>query len=596
ARGTTPGRLAQRLAGDLDTILAKALKKSPADRYLSVAAFEDDLRRFLRHQPIAARPDTVRYRAARFVRRHRTPVALAAMAVLALVGGLVGTITQAQRATAQAVRADREAAEARAQRDFARRQLVRAEAINDLNAFLIADAAPLGATFTALGLLDRAERIVAKQGDDADGTRTEALLSIGRMYGNIGETAKGNAVLQQAYDAARAQADPALRARAACELGHGIVKTGDLARARALVAEGLAAIPADAQFGLTRTQCHLAAAGTESWADDGAKAVAHVLEARTAAEAAGVMSPLLSLRIAMDQAEAMRMARRDGEANAAFADAYARLVSLGREDTERAGTLLNNWALALSVLGRPLEAERMLRRSIAISVSEGSDARVDPISWSNLSRTVFDLGRFQEAGALAERAMRQARTRGDTVVADQAQLMAARANIAAGHHTRAAALLDDVEARFRAVFPPTHAAFTAVATDRVRAALERGDLTRATELADRAVTFMRSDVRLAFSLPLALRLRASVHLRAGRYAEALSDLEQVVPRARQQVPPGMLSASLGGVYAALGEALAGLGRRDEARAALDEALRHLEDAAGPTHPLAVKARVLRARL
>ncbi len=596
ARSTTPGRLAQRLAGDLDTILAKALKKSPADRYVSVAAFEDDLRRFLRHQPIAARPDTVRYRAARFVRRHRAPVALAALAVLALVGGLVGTVTQARRATAQAERADQEAAEARAQRDFARRQLARAEAINDLNAFLIADAAPLGATFTARGLLDRAERIVNKQGDDADGTRTEALLSIGRMYGNIGETAKGNAVLLQAYEAARGQADPALRARAACELGHGIVKTGDLARARALVAEGLGAIPAAAQFGLTRTQCLLAAAGTERWADEGAKAVAHVLEARTAAEAAGVMSPLLSLRIAMDQAEAMRMANRDVEANAAFADAYARLVSLGREDTERAGTLLNNWGLQLSRLGRPRDAEQMLRRSIAISLSGGSDARVDPVSWSNLARAVYDLGRYDDAVALAERAMRQARARGDTVVANQAQLMAARANAAAGHHARAAALLDDVEARFRALFPPTHTAFTAVATDRVRAALERGDLERATMLADRAMDFMRSDPRLAPSLPLALRLRAAVHLRTGRYAAALADLEQVLALARATVPDDVLSADLGAAYLALGEALAGLGRRDEARTALDDALRHLEDAGGPTHPGTVKARALRARL
>ena len=68
--GTTPARLRRALRGDLDTIVAKALKKSPAERYASVTALADDLRRFLRHEPIGARPDTLRYRAARFVRRH----------------------------------------------------------------------------------------------------------------------------------------------------------------------------------------------------------------------------------------------------------------------------------------------------------------------------------------------------------------------------------------------------------------------------------------------------------------------------------------------------------------------------------------------
>jgi len=68
--GTTPARLRRMLRGDLDTIVAKALKKNAAERYPSVTALADDLRRYLRHQPIAARPDTLRSRAGRFLRRH----------------------------------------------------------------------------------------------------------------------------------------------------------------------------------------------------------------------------------------------------------------------------------------------------------------------------------------------------------------------------------------------------------------------------------------------------------------------------------------------------------------------------------------------
>src|SRR4029077_17014689 len=56
-RDTTPERLCRLLAGDLDTIIAKALKKERTERYASVTAFADDLRHYLRSEPIGARPD-----------------------------------------------------------------------------------------------------------------------------------------------------------------------------------------------------------------------------------------------------------------------------------------------------------------------------------------------------------------------------------------------------------------------------------------------------------------------------------------------------------------------------------------------------------
>ncbi len=66
----TAAKLRSSLRGDLDTILSKALKKNPAERYSSVPAFADDLERYLKQQPIHARPDSLSYRAAKFVRRN----------------------------------------------------------------------------------------------------------------------------------------------------------------------------------------------------------------------------------------------------------------------------------------------------------------------------------------------------------------------------------------------------------------------------------------------------------------------------------------------------------------------------------------------
>ena len=71
-RSATVEKLRRVLRGDLDTILAKALKKDPRERYASVGAFADDLRRYLKSEPIKARPDTLTYRAGKFARRaHR---------------------------------------------------------------------------------------------------------------------------------------------------------------------------------------------------------------------------------------------------------------------------------------------------------------------------------------------------------------------------------------------------------------------------------------------------------------------------------------------------------------------------------------------
>ncbi len=81
--------LARRLKGDLDSIILKAVQKKPSNRYASVDLLAEDLQRFLDHRPVKARPASTRYRVAKFVRRNRLSVALAAMVALAVVAGAV---------------------------------------------------------------------------------------------------------------------------------------------------------------------------------------------------------------------------------------------------------------------------------------------------------------------------------------------------------------------------------------------------------------------------------------------------------------------------------------------------------------------------
>lgn len=86
------------LRGDLDNIILTAMRKEPGRRYASVEQFSDDLRRHLEKLPISARPDTIRYRTGKFVRRHKMVVIATALVVASLLGGLIAANYQARRA------------------------------------------------------------------------------------------------------------------------------------------------------------------------------------------------------------------------------------------------------------------------------------------------------------------------------------------------------------------------------------------------------------------------------------------------------------------------------------------------------------------
>jgi serine/threonine protein kinase/Tfp pilus assembly protein PilF len=199
-RGTTPEKLRRQLRGDLDTILSKALKKSPAERYGSVAALANDLGRYLKHEPISAHPDTIGYRAAKFVRRHRAGVALTAVALIAVLAGVSGTLIQARNA--------------RHQRDAAIRERDRANRIRDFmtDMFKVSDPNEKAARdVTARQILDKASGDI-KTGLAKDPELQAQMMHVmGDVYGNLGLHDRAQSLLERAIEvnrAARGAGDP----------------------------------------------------------------------------------------------------------------------------------------------------------------------------------------------------------------------------------------------------------------------------------------------------------------------------------------------------------------------------------------------------
>src|SRR6185503_10202234 len=127
--------------GDIDNILAKALKKQPAERYQTVGAFADDLNRFRNHQPVSARPDSWTYRAGKFARRHRAAVLAAALVAVTLLGATAFSWRQSVLA--------------RRQRDRATQALHRAAVSTAFESLLFRLVEPAGAPLTYQELVAR---------------------------------------------------------------------------------------------------------------------------------------------------------------------------------------------------------------------------------------------------------------------------------------------------------------------------------------------------------------------------------------------------------------------------------------------------------
>ncbi len=197
---TSPGTAVP--PGDLDTIVAKALKKVPRERYASAAAFADDLGRYLRREPVAARPDSRGYRLRKFVERHRWGVGAACVTLLALLAGVIATAWQA--------------IEARRERDQALFQAERALARGTLVELMLGAMGSSERPLTQSEVLDRSVAIVEKRFAHDPRIAVDLLLPIAGQYMSLGNTTREHEVMQRAATLARASGDAQLIASVAC--------------------------------------------------------------------------------------------------------------------------------------------------------------------------------------------------------------------------------------------------------------------------------------------------------------------------------------------------------------------------------------------
>ena len=113
-----PGGRGKRVPADIDAIVLKALRKEPEQRYASVAALAEDLRRYLDRRPVSARADSRGYRMRRFLQRHAWPLAAAALVTLSVLGGLFASVLALREARQQQALAEQRGRDLQRLADF----------------------------------------------------------------------------------------------------------------------------------------------------------------------------------------------------------------------------------------------------------------------------------------------------------------------------------------------------------------------------------------------------------------------------------------------------------------------------------------------
>jgi serine/threonine protein kinase/Tfp pilus assembly protein PilF len=234
ARGLSPNRLRRALRGDLDNIVAMAMRKEPERRYGSAQQLAGDIQRYLEGKPVMARRDTFSYRSAKFVRRHWLPVSTAAAVVFLIMAFAVTTYEQALRIAAER---DRVAE----QRELADRERIRAEEVSGflVNLFKLSDPEEnRGNQVTARELLDSAAQRLRSALGDQPATKAALLETVGAVYDSLGQYQAAVPILNDSLSLLPGSEDKP-RIDTLLELGNAHFGAGDLQAAESPLQEAL---------------------------------------------------------------------------------------------------------------------------------------------------------------------------------------------------------------------------------------------------------------------------------------------------------------------------------------------------------------------
>jgi tetratricopeptide (TPR) repeat protein len=496
------------------------------------------------------------------------PVAAAAIASVALLTGSAVALWQARSAAAE--------------RDRAVAFASRNEAVTEFLGRMITDAAASQTPITVNELLTRSEKLALNDASGSPENRAAVLEMIADRYFATDNAERAEPLLARALQLLDKSRDPALRSRLTCKHAAASAELGHAEPALQAIYAEIRRLDGDPQ---TASQClyntttiHLAEQRTAEALRDAQLGLEKSRQAGSIADEAALLGAV---------GYAHHLDARDVEAERYFAQALRKYKELGREHSDGALAVLNDWGVSMLGAGVPRRALELLEESVRVERERGPDIELTATVVGNRGLALQSLGRLDQARAAFDLECQLAIGHGDEfsemhclVGESSLSIQLAQLDGAQAYLNRLAKLIE--KSSLPADSPPA----------RVRALLQgrldlaRGKLAEARAGFDRALVHEGKDP-------------TSMHAYVGRSMAAIAgnDPDAAVEAARRALRiAGALqgdvpySSQTGLASLWLGRALLQAGDRVEGRKTLETAIKHLSNTIDPDHPYLLQAR------
>jgi eukaryotic-like serine/threonine-protein kinase len=573
-------RLSRTLAGDLDNIVALATRKEPQQRYATVESFAQDLRRYLAHEPVAARPASHAYRIRKFVRRHRGAVTSSLFVLLLLIGAVVLTALQS--------------AEARKQRDQARFESRRAELANDfMSVLLMSDGGPDRPVLEPTERLERGVEMLEKQYRSDPAFLGRMLIQLAHQYRGATETRRAGELYERAYQIGHELQDLEMMVHAQCSHAYADALAGIQESVSARLQEVQALIQRiDADATLQAT-CLLARAQQQArtgkpWAAEGDLRRAMRLIEEEGSEHRPIyvkaITDLGGVYLRNNQpAAALQMAELAGRVH----------ERNGRGDTSARLVSLQNAVVALGAMGearRALERYEIVLQRMHELEPQGQEPSYYAVNYAGL---LLKMDQPERALRAVEPVTARARASGNPIALLRALRVSGAALLALGRIDEAASMATEGYAIAEKVDEATRSQMDVL---KAQVALARGDVEGARTHSRAALVHAgygrdqpHTAVGQALITATRVALRAGDMMDAERYGRDALKVTEALARAEDT------SADVGEALLRLAQVRLAQASTAEARELLIRAVRCLTNGFDETHAVTLEARDLLQR-
>ena len=566
---------------DLGSVVGKALRKEPAERYQNVESFADDLTRYLRHEPVTVARDPILYRARKFVRRHGVGVAAGAATFVILVSATAFSLRQMR--------------EAQRQRDAAVTAGKRVQAQAEFASLLMSQVGDKPVTVREI--LDRSRAAIEHQYSGDPDFITSALLQLSSEYSELGDSEIRGQILARAESISVATRDSARLVEVRCDQGDNLRTEGRYDEADRVLqsADSMLRRFPDPNV---EAECLLSRATLENEHGSVEKSAPAIHRAIAIRDSLSQTRDMFYVGLLTELARTLGRKDEQREANMLRRRVIALLDSTGRAETTTSAILRHNLGVSFDRLGQMVPAESTLADVIRRMRGSDPTGRLPNQALIHYAHTALYASDLDSARKYFAVLADQATEDHNSYWKGRALFGLAQAELGLRDMTGARAAIEG----FRAVSGNPDLAHSddqvmKVSTLDGLVALARGDTVRGHALVEKTL----SDVgyfrgKRSYLLHSTLMLAARTSLALHHPDSALVFARDAWESAKRDSVSDLRNARVGETRLVV--ALAELQHGDSARARVDAsaALAALRSGVGATHPLTREAEALVARL